>query len=221
MLKLLWQFRGFMRPYRGRLAVGLSALLASVGFALIEPWPVKILVDSVLGTRPFPGWVPDVVAGGSEDLRIGALCATLLVVVVVGAGGALEYAGTYLSQSAGQRLTYDIREAVHAHLHRLSLGYHHTQQPGDLASRLTSDAQRLQDVVVTVLVTLVTSLLTLVGMLTVMVIVDWRFTLMALATTPLLFATVYFPSPPPTPLSLVAPGMYRRVNICAAVGVVP
>jgi len=190
MLALLFRYRGFLRPYRLGLSVGLTALVLMVGASLLEPWPVKILVDSVLGGDPLPGWVPPFVAEGGPDTQIGALCIALLA--IVGLGGLLEYSGTYLTQAVGQRLTFDIREAVHAHLHRLSLGYHHSQQPGDLAARLTSDVQRLQDVVVSAVGTLVTSTLTLVGMLVVMVIVDWRFTLMALAVTPVLAATVWF-----------------------------
>ncbi len=190
MLALMFRFRGFLRPYRWRLSGALLALILMVGATLLEPWPLKVLIDSVLGEHPFPAWVPDAVAGGSTDTQIGVLCVALLV--VVGVGGLLEYVGTYLSQAVGQRFTFDIREAVHTHLHRLSLGYHHSQHPGDLAARLTSDVQKLQDVVVSAVVTLVTSTLTLAGMLAVMFAVDWRFTLLALATTPLLAATVWF-----------------------------
>ena len=190
MLKLLFRFRGFLKPYRLPLGGGLLALVLMVGASLLEPWPLKVLVDSVLGDHPLPAWVPAAVARGSADVQIGALCLALLA--VVGIGGLLEYVGTYLSQAVGQRLTFDIREAAHTHHHRLSLGYHHSQHPGDLAARMTSDVQKLQDVVVTAVVTLVTSTLTLGGMLAVMFAVDWRFTLMALATTPLLAATVWF-----------------------------
>ena len=120
MLKLLFRFRGFLKPYRLPLGGGLLALVLMVGASLLEPWPLKVLIDSVLGDHPLPAWVPASVAGGSADVQIGALCLALLA--VVGVGGLLEYVGTYLSQAVGQRLTFDIREAVHTHLHRLSLG---------------------------------------------------------------------------------------------------
>jgi subfamily B ATP-binding cassette protein MsbA len=188
-IALFLRFRAFARPYRLKLVLALIATVVTVGLSLLEPWPIKVLVDSVLGTHPMPGWVPRWLAGGSDDTRIAALCALLLLIVAF--EGLLDYAGTYLSEAVGQRMTFDIREAVHAHLHRLSLAYHHSQRPGDLASRLTSDVQRIQDVVISVLGTLVTSVLTLVGMFAVMLAVNWRFTLMALAISPLLFATIY------------------------------
>jgi ATP-binding cassette subfamily B protein len=187
-IALLISFKTFVRPYRWRLVIGVAALVLTVVTALLEPWPVKILVDSVLGKHTFPGWVPGTIANGSADTQIGALCIALLLIVAI--GGLLDYVGTYLSESVGQRLTFDIREVVHAHLHRLSLAYHHSQRPGDLASRLTSDVQRLQDVVISVLVDLVTSTLMLVGMLVVMLAVDWRFTLLALSVTPVLYITM-------------------------------
>jgi subfamily B ATP-binding cassette protein MsbA len=189
MLTLLLSFRRFLRPYRWRLVLALAALVLSVAAELAQPWPLKILVDSVVGHHPFPDWVPAWVAHGSVDVRIGLLCVAMLVIVALGA--LLTYVGSYWSQTAGQRVMFDIREAVHAHLHRLSLSYHHSQQPGDLANRLTSDVDRIQDVLISVMVNLATSVLTLVGMLAIMLTVSVRFTLLSLIVAPLLFATVY------------------------------
>ena len=92
MLKLLFRFRGFLKPYRLPLGGGLLALVLMVGASLLEPWPLKVLIDSVLGDHPLPAWVPSAVAGGSADVQIGALCLALLA--VVGVGGLLEYVGT-------------------------------------------------------------------------------------------------------------------------------
>jgi subfamily B ATP-binding cassette protein MsbA len=186
---LLSNFGGLLRRHRLRLAAASGVLALSVVGELAQPWPLKLIVDSVLGNRPMPGWFPDFVRTGSQDVRIGVLCGALLV--VVGLGGLLEYAGTYWAQSVGQRAMFDIREAVHAHMHRLSLAYHHAHQPGDLANRLTADVDRIQDVVIAVVVNLVTGILMLTGMLAIMFYVSWRFTLLALAVTPLLFATVF------------------------------
>lgn len=165
------------------------ALALSVVADLAQPWPLKVIVDSVLGHHPMPSWAPEFVRSGSTDVRIGLLCAALLV--IVGLGGLVQYFGTFWCQSVGQRVMFDVRDAVHAHLHRLSLSYHHSQQPGDLANRLTADVDRIQDVVISVVVNLVTSVLTLAGMLGIMLLISWQFTLLALIMAPLLFATVY------------------------------
>jgi ATP-binding cassette subfamily B protein len=188
-IKLLLRFRASLRPYRARLALGLVALTLSVAAEIAEPWPLKVIVDSVIGNHPLPGWMPGWMQAGSKDTQLAALCLGLLGIVAV--GGLLTYLGTYLWQSIGMRLTFDIREAVHAHLHRLSLSYHHSQRPGDLANRLTADVERILSATMSAVVTIFTSGLMLVGMLTVMLIASWQFTLLALASTPLLLLTVF------------------------------
>ncbi|GAC1526147.1 MAG: ABC transporter ATP-binding protein [Thermoleophilaceae bacterium] len=189
MLRLVLTFRHFLLPYRRRLAFGMVALALSVAADLAQPWPLKVIVDSVLGHHRLPSWAPAFLRGGSTDVRIGVLCAAMLT--IVGFGGLVQYLGTYWSQSIGQRVMFDVRDAVHSHLHRLSLSYHHSQQPGDLANRLTADVDRIQDVVISVAVNLVTGVLTLAGMLAIMLLVSWRFTLLALIMAPLLFALVF------------------------------
>jgi ATP-binding cassette subfamily B protein len=186
---LFGTFVRFARPYRARLWIGLLALALGVLVELAEPWPIKVVVDSYLGTHPLPDWMPGVVQGLSDYAGIALFCAGLLVVVAV--AGLLTYVGTYWTQSVGQRVTFDIREAVHAHLHRMSLAYHHSQRPGDLANRLTGDVERIQVAAISVVGTLVTSVLTLGGMLAVMLYVDWKFTIIALGIAPLLLFTVY------------------------------
>jgi ATP-binding cassette, subfamily B, bacterial len=188
-LSLFFAFRPYFRPYRLRLGLGLAALVLAIGAELAQPWPLKLVVDSVLGDHPLPSWMPQFVREGSPDTQIAVL--SLMLVFLVAVGSLLNYVGTYLSQAVGQRVTFEIREAVHNHMHRLSLAYHHSQRPGDLASRLTSDAQRIQTVVISVIVTLLTSIVTLVGMLAIMLSVSWEFTLLALASTPLLAVTIF------------------------------
>ncbi|HEY3190068.1 MAG TPA: ABC transporter ATP-binding protein [Solirubrobacteraceae bacterium] len=189
MFALLFRFRRFLIPYRVRLVGALVALILSVLADLAQPWPLKLVIDSVLGNHPlpssFPGWLRD----ASDDTRIATFCVMLLAIAAF--GGVVTYLGTYWSQTTGQRMVFDIREAVHAHLHRLSLAYHHSQRPGDLAARLTSDVDRVQDVVIAVLVNFVTSVLTLVGILAIMLYVNWQFTLVALAFSPALFLAVF------------------------------
>jgi ATP-binding cassette subfamily B protein len=189
MIPLLLSFRDLLRPHRARLALGLVALVLSVAAAVAEPWPLKVIVDSVLGNHPLPDWMPAWLREGSKDMQIAVLCLALLGIVAL--GGLLTYVGTFWWQSIGMRLTFDIREAVHDHLHRLSLAYHHSQRPGDLANRLTADVDRILTVTISAVVTIGTSGLMLVGMLTVMLLASWKFTLLALASTPLLFLTVF------------------------------
>jgi ATP-binding cassette subfamily B protein len=188
-MTLFRTFARFARPYRVRLGIGLLALALGVVVELAEPWPVKVVIDNYLDDHALPGWMPESVRSLSDNAGIALFSVALLVIVAL--AGLLTYVGTYWTQSVDQRITFDVREAVHAHLHRLSLAYHHSQRPGDLANRLTGDVERIQLVAITVVGTLVTSVLMLAGMLAVMFYVDWTFTLLAMAVAPLLAATVY------------------------------
>jgi ATP-binding cassette subfamily B protein len=182
-------FARFARPYRVRLGLGLVALALGVVAELAEPWPVKVIVDSYLGSHPLPASTPDFVRDLSDQAGIAAFSGALLAIVAL--SGLLTYVGSYWTQSVSQRVTFDVREAVHSHLHRLSLAYHHSQHPGDLANRLTADVERIQLVAINSIATLLTSALMLAGMLVVMLYVDWMFTLLAITVTPLLAVTVY------------------------------
>ena len=73
MLALVLRFRHFMKPHSLRLGLGTAALALSVVADLAQPWPLKVVIDSVLNDHAFPGWVPDFIANGSDDTRIAAL----------------------------------------------------------------------------------------------------------------------------------------------------
>jgi ATP-binding cassette subfamily B protein len=183
------RFRRFLRPYRLKLVTGTGLTLASTLFALAQPWPLKIIIDSVLKDQPLhlPGlsfvgdWSP-------EDLLTAAIAAYIEILVL---GALFDFLGTYLMDSSGERLISDVREAVFARLQRLSLRFHNSQRTGDLTSRLMSDIGRVQDMLVQSFSTLVPNVAMLVGMVTVMLWIDWSFTLIALSVSPFLFLSVY------------------------------
>jgi ABC-type multidrug transport system fused ATPase/permease subunit len=110
---------------------------------------------------------------------------------IVAIAALFDYWATRLLASAGLRIANDIRESVFAHLSRLSLRFHGEHQVGDLTSRVTGDADRAQDMVVQTLAVLLPNALLLVGMTTVMFLLDPVFALVALAATPVLAWVVF------------------------------
>jgi ATP-binding cassette, subfamily B, bacterial len=183
------RFRHFLRPYRRRLAVGTGLTLLDTLFALLQPWPLKVIIDGVLRGRPqdLPGL--GFVSDWSQVQLLNAAIAGYVVILVLGA--LFDFSGTYLMDSSGERLVSDVRETVFARLSRLSLRFHTTQRTGDLTSRLMSDIGRVQDMLVQSFSTLVPNVALLVGMMVVMFAIDWQFTLIALSISPLLFLSVY------------------------------
>jgi subfamily B ATP-binding cassette protein MsbA len=102
-----------------------------------------------------------------------------------------SYVESYVMTSVGQWVAHDIRRAVYHHIERLSLSYYDQKQTGDLITRMTNDIDAIQTVVTSVLMDTLIDLLTIGGMLGVMMYLNWQFSLIALAITPLLFGVVY------------------------------
>jgi ATP-binding cassette, subfamily B, bacterial len=159
---------------------------------LAEPWPIKIVLDYALQSKPMPGWMVGIVTriGGSTLAILNVAVVAVAAIAVVGA--ACSYLQSYLTTNVGQRIMHDLRRMVYHHIHRLSLAEHDQKRTGDLISRVTSDIESIQDVVTTALLGIVANILTLVGIVGIMLYASWRFTLISLAITPVLFVIVYF-----------------------------
>ena len=163
---------------------------------LAKPWPLKIVVDNVLGGRP-TGWA--ILDGLGTRGLLPAAC--LALIAVYGLLGALGVTSNYATISVGQRLVNDFRSELYAHLQRLSLAFHSRRQVGDLLYRLTSDTFAIQTLTMNGFFPIVSSIVMLVGMLAVMLRLDWVLTLLALGVVPALF------------LSII--GMSRRITTLA------
>src|SRR5690606_5256921 len=131
------------------------------------------------------------VTGAAPD-RLALLNVTVVLTVVIAllqAGGA--YLNAYYTVSIGQWIAHDLRQSVYAHLQRLSMSYYDKQQIGPLISTITDDINAVQDFVSTSLLDITIDTLTIAGMLAIMFSLNWRFTLVALAVTPLLAVFVF------------------------------
>ena len=118
-----------------------------------------------------------------------ALAAVLMIALV---GAISSYCEKYLTTSVAQWVAHDLRRMVYQRIQRLSLAEHGESRTGDLLTRVTSDIDAVQDFITSALLGIVTSLLTLAGMLGVMFYMNWRFTLIGLSVAPLMFLVVYF-----------------------------
>ncbi|PSR16939.1 protein tyrosine phosphatase [filamentous cyanobacterium CCP3] len=184
----LWQFGRYfwpvIRPQWPLLTVSGLALLADVALRVLEPWPMKVIFDYVLvpargdapaRSAPLSAWDPALLLTG----------AVVAMVVLTGLRAVATYWNTVSLAIASSRIMTQVRNQLYRHLQRLSLGYHTQARSGDLIVRVSGDASRLQEVLITAALPLVSSLLTLVGMVVVMVWLDWRLALLSTATFPL------------------------------------
>jgi subfamily B ATP-binding cassette protein MsbA len=181
-----------LRPHGPALSLAFLAVLGEALTDLLEPWPLKIVLDSVIGSKNLPGWVANFVSTWLGTDKASILNFAVMAVILIAIGGAISsYLEKVLTTSVGQWVMHDLRTAVYHHMQRLSLSYHYHARTGDLISRVTGDIGAVQDFISSALLGIIVNVLTLVGMLAVMFYVNWGFTLIALLVAPALFLVVY------------------------------
>ena len=159
-----------MRPHAGVLAGVVLAALATTAIGLAPPWIVRLSVDRyILGGQPERIW-----------WAAGGLLALSLV------QGAVDFCRLYLTAQTGHRIVFDLRNAVFDHLTRLSFSFYDRARTGDLMSRVTADTDVLSDFFGRAAVIVLTNLLTLLGILVVLFVWDWRLGLLYLCFLPLI-----------------------------------
>ena len=181
-----------LRPYRRQLWLGLLAIAGESIAGLLEPWPLKIVLDNVLHDKTKHGWLNDLIGRtvGNAPMRILVFaCGAVLLIALLDA--VCSYAEKYLTTSVGQWVTHDLRRLIYTQVQRLSLAYHDQQPTGDLISRVTVDIDAIQTFIVSGLLGILVNIITLVGMVGVMLYINWQFALIALAVVPVLFVIVY------------------------------
>lgn len=191
--RVLAHMAPYIRGQRRLVAGGAAAMLAAVLAKLAEPWPLKIVIDHVVpvGATGVPGTGIAFLDGLSIQTLL--IVVALGLVFAIGLRALFEYLATIAFALAGARILTRIRGDLFRHLQALPLAFHQTARTGDLTVRLISDIGMLKETAVTALMPLVVNTLVLVGMVGVMLWIDWQLALIALAPLPLLWvSTVRF-----------------------------
>src|SRR5262245_43429380 len=181
-----------LRPFRRPLFWAFLAMVLDALLTALRPWPLKIVIDLVLSNRPtrapFLGqWLS---TSSLEPMHIvyGACAATLLIAIST---GILTYFFTRTLGNVGQRFVFSLRCKLFAHMQRLSLRFHDRQRTGDLVARLTSDINAIQQAIANGAIIFGSNSLLILGMISLMLWLNWKFTLAALSVAPLLFWVVF------------------------------
>src|SRR5881396_1613906 len=174
-------------PYFG--ALFLLSLLSSP-LSLLGPLPLKIAVDSVIGSHPLPHviapFVPEAIAhspAGLLAIAVGLLVAVALLRQLQG------LTNTLLQAYVKEKLVQNFRARLFRHVQRLSLAYHDARGTSDSTYRIQHDATAIQYVLIESVIPFISATVTLVGMIYVMARIDWQLALIALAISPGLVVT--------------------------------
>ncbi len=180
-----------LKPHTKALLIGFLAAIGEALANMAEPWPLKIVFDDILKSRPVHGWADRLlhITGQDKAAILGFAVAAVLLIAIIGAIS--SYTHKYFTTSVGQWVMHDLRRTLYSHVQRLSLAYHDQKRTGDLISRVTVDIDAIQSFITSGLLGVLVDCLTIAGMVAIMLFTNWRFTLIALSVVPLLFLVIY------------------------------
>jgi len=168
--RLMRRLIGYLRPYRAHVALAIAAIVGHSALQLVPPYLTKTVIDA---------YIP------AGDLSGLGLVAVLYLITLV-ASFALEYAQTWTMQLTGQRIMFDLRMQVFSHLQRLDLKFYDRNPVGRLMTRVTTDVDVLNELFTSGVVSVFGDVFTLIGIMAVLVWMDWRLALVAFSVLPLI-----------------------------------
>ena len=182
-----------LRPYRARVVVIVALSLLEIALAALAPWPLKAVVDNVLGGHA----LPSAVAGPAQMLAGGSTVGLLTVIVVAGlllqlTSELVLMAHTQIQVDTAQRLVYDLRRSLLSHLQALSLRHHVAARTADGVYRLETDAYCINDLVIGGVFPLAMAVIKLAVMFAILIRLDRTLALLSLVVVPFLWMALRY-----------------------------
>jgi ATP-binding cassette subfamily B protein len=166
MRRLLW----YLRPYAGPALLALVAIVSNSALQLAPPWLTRLAIDKHIATGQLEG--------------LGTIALGYLGVLLASFG--LDYLQTWLMQMTGQRIMYDLRMQIYGRMQVLDVRFFDRNPVGRLMTRVTSDVDVLNDLFTSGVVSIFGDVFTLVGIMVVLLAMDWRLALTTFAVLPLI-----------------------------------
>ncbi len=168
--RLMRRLLGYLRPYTAYVVTAFVAIIAGAALQLVQPYLIKLAIDRYIA------------AGDLSGLNRMALA---FLAILLGSF-ACDYVQTFAMQLTGQRIMFDLRMQIYWHLQRLDIQFYDRNPVGRLMTRVTTDVDVLNDLFTSGVVTVFGDVFTLVGIMIVMLSLNWRLALVAFAVLPLI-----------------------------------
>jgi len=168
--RLMRRLLAYLWRYRLNVAIALGSIICASVLQLAQPYLMKVAIDRHIAT------------GNLEGLNL--IAAAFLAILL--ASFALEYIQTWVLQLTGQRIMFDMRMEIYSHLQRLDLQFYDRNPVGRLMTRVTTDVDVLNDLFTAGVVSIFGDIFTLLGIMIVLVTMDWRLALLAFSVLPLI-----------------------------------
>ena len=167
---LMRRLLGYLWPYRLQVVIALASIICASVLQLAQPYLMKVAIDRHIAIGNLAGL--DTIA--------------LAFLAILLASFALEYLQTWVLQMTGQRIMYDMRMQIYGHLQRIDLQFYDRNPVGRLMTRVTTDVDVLNDLFTAGVVSIFGDIFTLLGIMIVLVAMDWRLALLAFSVLPLI-----------------------------------
>ena len=179
----------YARPHRRAIVLLVATMAADIALQLAEPWPLKLVLDDVIGHHHTPSFIASVLPGSTSPATL-ALYAALATIVVFAAKAGSSAWYTYASLRLGQRLVLALAGDAFSHLQRLSMRQHSERELGDTIARVTGDTYCLSTLVTDAGIPAVQAALTLLAVMAVLWTLQPVLSLVAIAVLPGLFVII-------------------------------
>ena len=174
--RLMRRLLGYLRPHRHSVVLALAAIVGHSMMQLTYPYLTKVAIDQHI----LPG-----------DLT-GLNQIVLLFLAILLASFLLEYLETYTMQMIGQRIMYDLRTQIYSHLQALDVQFYDRNPVGRLMTRVTTDVDALNDLFASGVIAVFRDVFTLLGIMVILLVMDWRLALVAFSVLPLIAAVTHW-----------------------------
>ena len=158
----------YMRPYLKELILAVICIVIAAGCNLYLPWIIKDMIDKVLTNK--------------DMMMLNMICIGIVVVFLV--RGVFFFGQSYLVSYIGQKVIIDVREVMFRKFQRMPMAYFDRHQTGETMSFITNDVAAIQSALVDQLIEMVTEGSILIGLIVMMLYLDWKLTLLTLVVIP-------------------------------------
>jgi ABC-type multidrug transport system fused ATPase/permease subunit len=181
----------YAKPHWRAILLLLATMGADIGLNVLRPWPLKLVLDNVLGHHPAPQVVTQILPGSATPHGLLAWAAAGTVAIfLLGTASTTFY--NYFSLRVGQMMVFELASDMFAHLQRLSLIFHSKRALGDTIQRVTGDSYCVSTLVTDALLPLLQAVVMLGVMFAVMWSLEPTLTLVALSVVPFLAVVIRY-----------------------------
>ncbi len=190
-----------LREVWGGILMAVFCISGYTAMELLAPWPIKVIFDHILLDKPLKGsgallqsWLP-------ANKTTALVLLSLSIVVIATFRGLFAYSQTFITARLGYQMVYKLRRELFLHLQKLSLSFHTRARSGELLTKVTTDTAALKDLFAEAALTVVGRAVQVVGMVVIMIWLNWQLGLVVLAVLPVLCFSLF--------------SVYRRIKTSA------